>query len=305
MSHPDLRFSLQQRLTGHEGAVYALSKGVEEDTVLSAGSDGWIVEWDLHNPDPGRLLARVQARVFSLLAMSECQILLAGDIDGGVHWLDLANPDANRHIQHHKKGTYGFAQHAGMIFSGGGDGLLTRWSLSERRSDESLQISHRSIRTLRFSPGGDVLAAGCSDGSICLIDPLRMAVLHRIRDAHPPSVFSLQFNASGNRLWSGGRDAQLRCWDLMGVPVFQAGAAAHWYTINAIALSPDGEVLATASRDKSIRIWREADSQLIQALDTVRDQGHRHSVNALYWSAYGNRLISASDDHTLCIWKPG
>jgi WD40 repeat protein len=79
--------------------------------------------------------------------------------------------------------------------------------------------------------------------------------------------------------------------------------AAHLYTINAVALSPDGQLLATASRDKRIRIWDAATGQLIQSLDTVRDQGHRHSVNALHWTANGYQLISASDDRTLCFWN--
>lgn len=298
------RFTLLHRLTGHEGAVFALSGGLQPNAVLSAGSDGWIVEWDLEDPDPGRVIARVNSRLYTLMGLSDDRLVLAGDMAGGVHWIDIGHPDSSRHIDHHRKGTYSLAVHGGMVFSGGGDGMVTRWSRQERRSDESLLISHRSVRCLALSPDGETLAAGCSDGSICLIDPLRMALRHRIRDAHLPSVFSLRFDPLGQRLWSGGRDAQMRCWDLDGTCLYEPASAAHWYTINAIARSPDGNYLATASRDKSIRLWRELDGQLLQALDTVRDQGHRHSVNALHWSAYNNLLVSASDDHTLCIWTP-
>ncbi len=297
------RFQLTHRLTGHEGALYALAPGIESSTVLSSGSDGWIVSWDLANPDPGRLIARVDQHVFAIHSFPDHHVVLAGDMSGGVHWIDLQDPDASRHILHHRKGTYAFTRHEEMVFSGGGDGLVTRWSRPQRRADESLQISHAAVRCLTMHPSGDRLAAGCSDGSICFIDPLRMTLLHRIEEAHKPSVFSLQYTPSGDQLWSGGRDAWLRRWDEQGNPIQEMQEAAHLYTINAVALSPDGQLLATASRDKRIRIWDAATGQLIQSLDTVRDQGHRHSVNALHWTANGYQLISASDDRTLCFWN--
>lgn len=293
---------LLHRLTGHEGAVYALCNGPEAGTFLSAGGEGWVVRWDLSNPDPGRLIARVEGQVFAVTMLREDQVILAGDMNGGVHWIDLLDAERSRHIQHHRKGTFSFAVYDGMVFSGGGDGLVTRWSSNLRQSEESLQISGSSIRSLAFDPSGEVLAAGCSDGSICLIDPLRMALRKRIADAHLPSVFSLQFNGAGDQLWSGGRDAHLRRWDRLGRPLETPSMAAHWYTINALALSPDAQWMATASRDKTIRIWDATTGELRQTLETVRDQGHRHSVNALFWSGEYNQLVSASDDRTVCIW---
>ena len=295
-------FRLLHRLTGHEGAVYTLCDGPARGSFLSSGSDGWIVRWDLSDPDPGRLIARVDGQVFALKMLQDDRLLLAGDMQGGLHWIDLSDAETSKHIQHHRKGTFAFAVHEGMVFSGGGDGMLTRWSANLRQSEESLQISGSSIRSLVFDPTGEILAAGCSDGSICLIDPLRMALRKRIADAHLPSVFALQFNDAGDQLWSGGRDAHLKRWDRLGRPLDMPSMAAHWYTINALALSPDARWLATASRDKTIRIWDASSGELRQTLETVRDDGHRHSVNALFWSRTFNQLVSASDDRTVCIW---
>ena len=53
----DLR--LLHTSTGHNGALYALQPGFEPHAFLSAGSDGWIVQWDLHAPENGKLLASV------------------------------------------------------------------------------------------------------------------------------------------------------------------------------------------------------------------------------------------------------
>ena len=54
------------KLTGHNAAIFALSPGKDEQHFLSAAGDGWIVQWDFENPDPGRLLAKVETQVFSL-----------------------------------------------------------------------------------------------------------------------------------------------------------------------------------------------------------------------------------------------
>lgn len=298
------RFAARHHLAGHEGAIFGLAADDDPRYFYSGGGEGWLVRWDLDRPDPGRLVARVDGQVFSLAKMPGEDLLVAGNMYGGLHWVDLARPEDTRNLLHHRKGAYALKPHEGHLYSGGGDGLLTRWSIKARRPLESLQISRKSVRCLALRDQDGLLAAGCSDGRIVLLDTRRWAVDRVIEGAHDPSVFCLRFSPDGTRLWSGGRDAHLRCWDLGDQARKVLEAPAHWYTLNAMALSPDGRYLASASRDKTIRIWNLADGSLRQSLDTVRDQGHRHSVNNLLWSAHGNTLISASDDRTLILWRP-
>jgi WD40 repeat protein len=286
--------------TGHRAALYALAVGASERHFLSAGGDGWITEWHLDQPDAGRVVAQVEGQIFSLKS-HPAGLLLAGDMLGGLHWIDRQQPADTRHTQAHTRGVYDIFFLENQLFTAGGDGVLTRWNLPTRRATESLHLSHRALRSLAFSEKNNLLAVGASDGSIYLLDPNTLAVLHRIEGAHTPSVFAVAWSPDGRYLLSGGRDALLHVWDAEEDFGLVSSQAAHLFTINHLEFSPDGRHFATASRDKSIRIWDATTFQLQKALETVRDHGHLNSVNRLLWLP--DALLSCSDDRTVVEWS--
>lgn len=270
--------------------------------VLSAGGDGWIVSWNLDDPETGRVVASVDTQVFSLLSFPEKKQLVAGNMHGGLHWIDLAHPDRTRNIQHHTKGVYDLKPHGDWLFSAGGDGVLTRWSVAEARSVESFHLSNKALRSIAIAPGRNELAVGASDGNIYFLDLDTLALKHAL-PAHAPSVFVLCYAPDEQRLFSGGRDAMLRMWNLenTSAPALRSEQPAHWYTINHIVLSPDGNRFATASRDKTIKIWDTPTGQLLRVFDTIRDAGHINSVNRLLWLP--DTLVSCSDDRTIKLFS--
>jgi len=285
--------------TGHRSAVYALSHGMTDRHVLSAGGDGWIVSWNLDAPETGRVLASIETQVFSLVSFPEKNLVIAGNMHGGLHWIDLAQPEKTRNIQHHVKGVYDLKTHGQWLFSAGGDGALTRWSLEEMRSVESFHLSNKALRSIAVATTRSELAVGAADGSIYLLDLETLALKHILLHAHTPSVFALCYTPDEQRLLSGGRDAMLRAWDMGNAnpPVLLSEQPAHWFTLNHIVLSPDGNYFATASRDKTVKIWDVATLKLLRVFDPVRDGGHINSVNRLLWLP--GTLISCSDDRTV------
>ena len=302
MDHQGFLVSVSRyaQLKGHEGAVYTLSASGNARCILSGGGEGWIAEWDLDAPDKGRLLARVEAQVFSLLRLSSGEIV-AGDMNGGLHWIHSADPSRNRDVAHHRKGVFSLLEAGGNLFTAGGEGRITRWSIAEQRSIESLQLSAQRLRALDYCPQRHEIAAGSSDGNIYILHADTLDLRHTLERAHTSSVFAVRYSPDGQRLFSGGRDAMLRAWDPGSN--WQVGFAepAHWFTINAIAVHPERPLFATASRDKTIKIWDVQSLRLYKVLEPFRDKGHPHSVNALLWM--DNYLISASDDRTLIVWN--
>lgn len=290
------------QLTGHEAAVFALSPGFDPDTVLSAGGDGFVVEWNLDNPEIGRLIAKVGAQLFSMAALPGERKLVLGNMEGGVHWVSLDDPETSRNVAHHKKGTFAILPAGNEVFTAGGEGRITRWSAEECRSLESLHLTNQSLRTIDFCPQRNELAVGASDNRIYLLDRESLEIRHRIDYAHQNSVFALRYAPGGQYLLSGGRDAHLNAWSLEATPQKIFSQPAHWFTINHIAFHPDGLSFATGSRDKTIKIWDAQNFQLLKVLETVRDQGHLRSVNTLLWSSRGDALISAGDDRSLIVW---
>ncbi len=292
-------------LTGHKAAVFSLGPGPEARHFLSGAGDGWVVRWDLDDPETGRLIAKVETQIFSLLYLDGYERVVVGNMNGGVHWVDLSNPDNTKNIAHHRKGVFDILRIREYIYTAGGEGTLTKWSISEIRSLESYQLTNQPLRSLDFCPERNEIAVGASDNAIYLLDASTLQIRRTIRDAHDNSVFTARYTPDGRYLLSGGRDAHLRVWDLDHEARPLAAQPAHWFTINAIAIHPGGRWFATASRDKTIKIWDADTFELRKVLDTARDGGHINSVNRLYWSPYRNYLISGSDDRSMIVWQVG
>ena len=291
------------QLTGHNAAIFALSAGQGPHSYLSGAGDGWVVTWDLNAPENGRLIAKVEGQIFSLRYLPEHNMAVVGDMNGGVHWINLDDPENTRDIAHHQKGVFAIEAMGSQVLTAGGQGMLTRWSVAESRSLESLQLSRQSLRSIAYAPGRNEIAVGSSDNNIYLLDLDTLELKHTLRQAHDNSVFTIQYSPDEQYLLSGGRDAHLKAWDLLGPePRLASSQPAHWYTINSIVFDPDGRWIATGSRDRTIKVWDANDFQLLKVMDTARYGCHINSVNRLLWHPYHNYLISASDDRSMIVW---
>lgn len=289
------------QLTGHNASVFCVGDFNDASRFLSGAGDGWVVEWNFENPEMGRLLAKVETQIFALKYLKNTTTVVVGNMNGGVHWVDLEQPEKTKNIAHHKKGVFAILHFNDRVFTAGGAGLLSRWDIENRRAVESIHLSNQSLRCLDYHPARNEIAVGASDHSIYLLDADSMSIRKRIEKAHDNSVFSVHYSPDGKKLFSGGRDAMLKVWDLESFQCINAQPA-HWYTINDLAISPNGQWLATASRDKTIKIWDTQTFQLLKVLDTIRDGGHLNSVNRLFWSAFENTLVSCSDDRSIILW---
>jgi WD40 repeat protein len=295
------------RLTGHNASIFALAPGEGPSIFYSASGDGWIVRWDLQDPEMGRLVAEAPEQVFSLAYLPEQAVLVAGTMNGQVNWIHLNDPEKTKRIEFHRKGVYDIQLIEGALYTLGGGGVLTRWNVASQRPEESLQLSAQRLRSLSYSPQRKEMAVGASDGNIYLLGQETMTLWHTIEDAHEFSAFTVAYAPDGQALISGGRDARLCKWDLRDTPSLEKQLPAHRYTINDMAISPDGALLATASRDRSIRIWDVHTLELLKVMEAVRDAGHLNSVNRVLWTDHQGQLVSASDDRTLIVWdyQPG
>ncbi len=316
------------QLTGHQAAVFAVGEGRTPQHIISGAGDGWLVEWDLATPDVGRLLAKVARNIFSLQLLKHQNRIVVGDMDGGVRFVDLDNPEKTLNIKHHSKGCFDIQLFDNQLFTIGGEGTITRWSVEESRSLESLQLSSKSLRAMSMCVEKREIAIGASDGNVYFLDLDTFELKKTIKTAHTNSIFSVHYTPDGTHLLTGGRDAFLKLWKLDNNENTLAFAApAHLFTLNSIAFHPTNpHIFATASRDKTIKIWElqisdsrfhissfnvktpsnfqlpTSNFQLLKVIDTIRLGGHLRSVNRLFWSPFKDYLVSVSDDRSLMIW---
>lgn len=262
-----------------------------------------MVEWDIDNPENGRVVANTETQIFALHSQVDRTRIVAGNMNGGMHWIPREHPENTRNVLHHQKGVFDMLELGNFLFSAGGDGVLTRWDIESARTIESFQLSNQALRGLAYTASRQEIAVAASDKHIYILDAETLELKHQIRNAHENSVFTLVFSPDGRHLLSGGRDARLNVWEVGNwrQAVETPREAAHLFTINHIAYSNDGRLFATASRDKTLKIWDAHTFQLLKVVDTLRLGGHINSVNRLLWLE--DCLVSASDDRTAIIWR--
>jgi WD40 repeat protein len=192
-----------------------------------------------------------------------------------------------------------------------------------------------SVRSVAFSPDGQLLAAGSSNGEIHVWDQNSRQHRHTIDgqawieavafspdsrllvsasadpiiqvwdsasgnlvgqlEGHTASLRTLAFNPDGTLLASAGDDKLLRLWDMRRYAL-QVVLTGHDGTIWSVAFHPAGTIVAGAGH--GIHLWDVASGRVLAHLDQ-----HRDAVASIAFSPDGTTLASASYDQTIKLWS--
>ena len=262
-----------------------------------------MVEWALDRPDEGALMAKVNTNIFTLLPLTGWQHLLIGQLQGGIHMIDLKDHSEKKHLVFHQKGVFDLEliDNGSKLLAVGGDGVLSAWDTDTFELIKSFKISEKGLRAIALHPNKPEMAVASSDGNIYLLSTKDFSLLYTM-EHHKNSVFSLDFSENGNKLYAGSRDAFLSVWNAEAGYELSESIGAHMYTLNSVRLSPDGRLLATASRDKTVRLWNTQNNELVKVINLEKEEAHTNSVNALLWLD-NETLLTAGDDRTINAWK--
>ncbi len=288
-------------LHGHKDCIYALSPGPAPELIYSAGGDGLVAEWDLSNPEIGKLVAKVPNSVYALSWVSDTKELLVGQNYEGVHRIDVTTREEKLSVKLTRSAIFDIQNWKDTLYVACGDGVLILLTYPDLVVKKHVKASDKSARTIAINPVKGHLAVGYSDNRIRIFQLDDMRLLQEI-EAHNNSIFSLRYTPDAQFLLSGSRDAHLKFWNVDQNYALEEAIVAHMYAINHISFSPNKRYFATASMDKSVKVWDLSQRKLLKVLDKARHAGHGTSVNKLVWTDYASLLVSASDDRTLSVW---
>lgn len=196
-------------------------------------------------------------------------------------------------------------------------GQITLWGISDPvnpvlRSDTLTApgVTHSAlVKTIAFSPNGNLLASGSYDTTIILwdiTDPVHPLPIGKPLRAHSSFVNSLAFSFDGKTLVSASDDKTIRFWNVTNpkttglLPVELAPK--HSRPVNSIAFSRDGTKFASSSDDNSVFLWTW-DSAKSPSLTNARIlKGHTGYVKSIAFNQDGTVLASTGFDNKIILW---
>lgn len=197
------------------------------------------------------------AREFALPSQGIFSLVFARSLDGkralystkqthqgkqGIHLIDF---NTGKHIRTIPSGPVqclAFSHAGDKAVSGGKEGVLRLWSLSEGK-----EIAHANghadyMRAVACSPTASQAASGGEKGTILLWDIEEMKVLKRLT-GHTSAIRHncLVWSPDGKSILSGSWDGSLRLWDVESGKEL-ANLNPGYGRVVSIALSPDGKL---------------------------------------------------------------
>jgi WD40 repeat protein len=288
-------------LTGHKDCIYTVEKSGEENIFFSGAGDGFVVSWDLNDPEQGQMIAQVPKSVYAVHYFETENTLIFGQNFYGLHVIDLQTKKQKSMVRFTSAAIFDIKTVNGKIIAGTGDGAVTIINYDDLKVFKQIKPTTKSVRSIAILPEKQEVAIGFSDNLIRIYDSESFEekkVLH----GHKNSVFALKYSPESKYLISGGRDAHLKIWDVNNDYDLLESIAAHIYTIHHIDYRADGKYFVTGSMDKTIKVWDANEFRLLKVIDKARHAGHGSSVNKLFWSSYHEQLVACSDDRTISIW---
>jgi Eukaryotic translation initiation factor eIF2A len=145
------------------------------------------------------------------------------------------------------------------------------------------------FRRVVWSPDGTVLAVGCRDGLIRIIDMVERAMVSVIPGA-AGGVYGLAWSPDGGSIAAGDMQGVISVWDVVNLRLASRVQVEPRATVFGLAWSPHGDAIAFGS---SAGVVGTIDLTRNYVNQQVAAKGEVHTVA---WSPDGSRIVTASSD---------
>lgn len=287
---------LINQISGHSGAVTALSYAADGRSFVSAGSDATIRIWTTN----GSL-----ARIIPMDHGAATSIALQGDrvatahADGYVAVWDMTSGRKLADMRRNEASIWSlaFTDMPGRLLAAGHDWKVSLWDLRTPSAPVHVFEGHENaVQAVAFSKHGPYLASGSADRTVKLWN-LNTLDLVRTYTRHPDFVTAVTISPDGSLVAAATLNGDIRIWSATSQRNYRR-LRGHKDNVTSVAFSPDGTVLASASADGTVRLWDVERSRTLKTLAS-----HPGTVTSVDFAPDGSRLISAGDDGKIRVWS--
>jgi serine/threonine-protein kinase len=306
---PKERFTFQATTA----QLWRLAFSPDGERIAVGSDDGMARIWDVSRGEPKQPVAVLPGHKggAKVVAYSPNGKLLAvGDHEKLVHLWDLSpgKEPVERTVLEGSGGSLlslAFSPD-GQTLVGGSDGEgLCLWSLkgAKPRPQPSERVKVEPVYSLAFAPkDGRMLAAGCRDGSVRLLDPVTLQE-RAVLKGHELPWASVAFGPDGKTLVSGSYDWTVRLWDLTGrKPRERKPTWGHLTGTWGPAFSLDGKTLAVAGgEERAVRLW-DLTGTGPREMAVLRDKDWGQVIARTAFVRGGKQLLIGGSNGVLELW---
>jgi eukaryotic-like serine/threonine-protein kinase len=296
-------------LRRHVGAVLDVAFHPRNgNTLVSAGSDGTIREWDLQAGKELDQRRRTKLSQRPRVAYSpDGQRLAVSAALGGVHVWDATIGVCPPFADHTAAvSCLTFSPDSRLVASADGDSIVLVWNTTTAKKVRALrddapaqEVPARKGRStpnaIAISPDGRQLVTGSGDGILRVWDLKSPDELPTRRLPQLNRVSDVAFNRDGKRLASASFGRSVKVWDTETWQVLHDLPQPS--AIQCVAFDPEGSRLVWGGNDGTVTVWDGPGTE------PHVFRGHMSWVQAVKFSPDGEWIASASLDGTVKIWK--
>ena len=287
---------------------------LDGQTVISAGSQ--IELWCLNAKSHISTMKESSNQICSISLSPDGKTLASVSYHGTLSLWDLKNRTNIITLKTSGNPVYGvcFSPDGRTLASVGHDSMVKLWNVeaiknkatpSETKQPKKLWDDTNlrnitlsghtgSVRSICYSPDGQILASASADKTIRLWNPNTQKEIATLC-GHLDSVNALCISPDGKKMFSASADKTIKLWDL-DTQKELATLKGHTHWVLSLSISPDGKTLASGSRDGIIKLWHIKNQKAFATF-----KGHIVGVHALCFSPDGKTLASGS--HGLKLWN--
>lgn len=320
----------------HGDAVTDVAASYDGQLFASTGNDRLIRIWSSKSGLPIRTLQPRAGKSGTIMFSPVDDRFASAHGDGTVRlWNPQQHDHTIRELEHGAALTHAvFSPDAKFLLSAGSNGKILMWKIGTGEQEADLSLPKRSVRDIRFSTDGRLIAAATQGGSISIWDRESQAYIHTISVGI--EVYSVAFVDSDQAVAAGTYGGVLRYFsvqtgelldsvavdagvvgDLEYLPAIDRLAtvttahrlhlfdaernsvktlATHSLTHGMLAHSQDGSMLVVGSGDGTVKLLQIS---TLQRPDVYWQDSH---VRDLEFVANGKQIASCSGDGAVCLW---